>query len=280
MAPRILSRPDKNKPHILFRPDKDTEEEYEVAEQYLSISSSRVEIPRGSSVLCRYSCLPFYEELERDLALLNCCLLQTYSQHSYVAGFDYYHDVLEFTPRTWFRLHEAKEHGGPYVLKGRTNSRKHQWREKMFAQTFEEAVAVHIELANDPFIGPQGIIVREYVPLRTFGVGLQGLPQTNEWRVFCWGTQVLCYGYYWSGAPEEFSLLGRESFLKGGLELVSKVAERVSERVTFFVLDVAEKQDGGWTLIEMNDGQMSGLSECSAEALYQGLGRVLKEQQG
>ena len=39
----------------------------------------------------------------------------------------------------------------------------------------------------------------------------------------------------------------------------------------FFVIDIAQKEDGDWIIIEVNDGQQSGLSENSADILYQNL---------
>jgi hypothetical protein len=41
------------------------------------------------------------------------------------------------------------------------------------------------------------------------------------------------------------------------------------------VLDVAEKENGEFVLIEINDGQMSGLSCCNPEELYLNLKKQL-----
>lgn len=48
----------------------------------------------------------------------------------------------------------------------------------------------------------------------------------------------------------------------------------VSPHINFFVMDVARTEDGKWLLIELNDGQMSGLSENNPEVLYSKLSRI------
>ena len=61
-----------------------------------------------------------------------------------------------------------------------------------------------------------------------------------------------------------------------GLKFADKIAEIASYYTTFFVLDIAEKRDGGWILIEMNDGQMSGLSMNDPDIFYKNLALALK----
>jgi hypothetical protein len=43
----------------------------------------------------------------------------------------------------------------------------------------------------------------------------------------------------------------------------------------FFAVDVAERAAGGWTLIEINDGQTSGLCEVDPHELYARLAEEL-----
>lgn len=76
-------------------------------------------------------------------------------------------------------------------------------------------------------------------------------------------------GFYWSASHPE--LKQRASWAKLAEELVFAAAKRVSEYVNFFVLDVAETQDGSWIVIEINDAQMSGLCGCDPHELYSNL---------
>ena len=43
---------------------------------------------------------------------------------------------------------------------------------------------------------------------------------------------------------------------------------KIGNKSNFYVIDVAQKQDGNWTVIELNDGSMSGLSCNDPELLY------------
>jgi hypothetical protein len=61
------------------------------------------------------------------------------------------------------------------------------------------------------------------------------------------------------------------------LSFADEVARIASRHVRFFVLDIAEMEHGGWTLIEINDGQTSGLSENDPHELYGNLKAALAE---
>jgi len=252
---------------ILFRKWENSEEEFKIAKKYLSVSESRVGLS-NKLVIGRYSVLPYYEELEKDLESQGSKLINTYHQHQFIADFLWYHFVREFTPKTYFGDYGVPQgipDKGPFVVKGTTNSRKFEWNTKMFARTREEALNIALELSQDSLIRSQGTIIREYVPLKTYELGINGLPFSNEWRFFYLGSKRLCYAYYWSIAQK------RGEMSQEGLDFADNIAKIISRETNFFVLDIAEKQEGGWILIEINDGQMSGLSENNPEELYKSL---------
>ena len=258
---------------ILFRKDLHSEEEMKIASKYFEVLESRV-LCGGSTVIGRYSVLPFYPELETDLKLNGCNLVNTYDQHKYIANFDWYADMQAVTPKTWFDdsiradlTFSSSIDEGPFVVKGRTNSRKFKWDTLMYAETRRDASRIAAELSSDPGIGYQGIIYRKYVPLRTFEIGINGLPFTNEWRFFFFRDRLLTYGYYWSSADD----LTQGEMTEKGLDFAQMCAECICHNTEFFVLDIAERAEGGWILIEVNDGQMSGLSECCPDVLYSSL---------
>jgi len=248
---------------ILFRKDLDTEEEFEIAKQYFPVVESRMNI-HDSLVIARYSALPFYNELEEDLTYNNSKLINSYRQHKYIADFEYYWDIEDLTPKTYFKLHEIPE-GGPYVVKGVTNSRKFEWNTMMFAKDRKRAIEVACDLRKDSMIQQQEIIVREFVPLEKVEDGLNGMPMSNEWRFFCLYDKIVSYGFYWTIAEEQ------GEFEQEAIDLVNKVIDRVKENVNFFVVDVAKKADGGWIVVELNDGQMSGISGNDPHVLYSNL---------
>ena len=142
----------------------------------------------------------------------------------------------------------------------------------MFAPTKEDAIRIGAELSLDGLIGQQDIIYRKYVPLKTFEYGINGLPFSNEWRFFFLKNKLLSYGYYWTCAEKaETYKISQE-----GLDFAQKISNLINSEnyATFYVLDIAEKAEGGWILVEVNDGQCSGLSMNNASVLY---GKIKEE---
>lgn len=252
-------------PQILFRQNKDNEEELRaIIHAGFDVTRSRNKT-YGDITVGRYSVLPYYKELENDLFYNDSQLVNSYDQHKYIASFEYYEDIKEYTPKTWFSLEDVPENEGPYVVKGCTNSRKHQWNTMMFAETKRKAVEIACDLQADSLIGEQDIIVRQYVPLEKVDEGINGLPMSNEWRFFFYKKKMLSHGFYWVNTDK------RGSMDFGGLVFAQGIANIVSEKVNFFVIDIAKTQEGKWIVVELNDGQMSGLSDNDPNVLYKNL---------
>lgn len=253
------------KPVILFRKNLAEENEFLAAKHYFHVVEQRTHCEEGSLVICRYSCLPYYKELESDLHYNNCDIINSYEQHRWIASFDYYNYLKDFTPETWTDETFCYAPEGQFVVKGKTNSRKHQWKSHMFAKDKQSALEIASVLINDDaMISEQGIVYRRFVPLKVHEIGMNGLPFSNEFRFFYLGTKCLAYGYYWSIADDP----AKGQMTEEGLAFADKIASIASQHVNFFVVDVAEKADGGWILIEINDAQMSGISMIDPHKLY------------
>jgi hypothetical protein len=226
----------------------------------------RSQIPPGSTVISRYATWPYYDELEDELALSGSSLIHSQTEHKRIADMVWY-DFIENTPETWFdrgwKNVPDTEHG--WVVKGRTNSRKWQWDSMMFAETREELKHALSDLRKDSHINQQGLVIREYVPLEEVEEGINGIPFANEWRCFFIGTDLLISGFYWATA-ECASEMGPTP--EAALETAQEAAEEFSHGNEFFVVDVAKTEEGDWTVIELNDGQMSGLSMIDPEEFY------------
>jgi hypothetical protein len=259
-------------PVILFRKDYSTQKEFEIAQDYFDVVELRSEIKPGSLVIGRYSTLPFYQELELDLKNNNSVLVNTHEQYSWIANFDWYQPLRDYTFQTWFSATEIPDI--PMVVKGRTNSRKHEWNKKMFAKNKQEAINIMIELQNDSLIGPQGLVFRKYEPLLTYEIGINGLPFTDEYRIFYFRGKIISTGYYWTQAKD----VNRKLPIDGEIfaEMLGDIIFK-NGYSNFFVCDIARKTNGSWILVEINDGQMSGLSENDADILYYNLNVVLND---
>ncbi len=253
-------------PVILMRQRLAEPNEPVISSKYFPILGLRTEC-KDNLVVGRYSCLPHYFELTCDLENLGSELINSYQQHRWIANFEWYKDLRLYTPETWFDYDFCGcEWPGPFVVKGATNSKKLLWRNRMFARDKQEAVIIATKLQQDFVIGEQDIIYRRYVPLETFEIGLNDLPFANEWRAFCYRDKLLSIGYYWSMAEKVDYEVPEEA-----VKLVYELMNIACNYATFYVLDVAKTVDGEWILIEVNDGQQSGLSENSPEELYRNL---------
>lgn len=262
-------------PIVLFRKDLDTEGELAVCRKHFRPATVeyRSQVPPKSLVIPRYSALPFYGELERELALNGSRLINTHEQHQWIA------DCMQWagpggaleglTPQTWDNWSRLPAPGS-YVLKGRTNSKKSRWSSHMFAASTGSVPMIAQRLLEDSLIREQGIVVRKYVPLKKLGEGLNEQPIVNEWRTF-WlahNRRVSClgHGFYWKGSHPE--LEAAAFFPPTAMVRAAGAAMRVADHATFFAIDVAETAEGNWIVIEVNDGSQSGLCGVDAEAFY------------
>lgn len=175
-------------PWILFRSDQDTQEELDIARSIWNnrLYKFRSHIPYGCLVIGRYSVLPFYKELDDELASHGSQLINRWYEHRFIADMEWVAPLSAMTPRTWFDVGWANapetEHG--WVVKGRTNSRKFRWNTHMFAKDRNALKNVFHRLHDDTMIAEQGLVVREYIPLKQLEEGINGIPVTNEWRCF------------------------------------------------------------------------------------------------
>ena len=261
------------KPVLLVRKEFASKYELRHAEKYFEIKESRVAC-QESLVIGRYSILPFYEELQHDLSLLGSRPINSVAEHNWISTFAYYETLKKFTPETWddSNIHTCR-HAGPFVVKGKLSSKKHNWHTRMFSYTKRQAIELAEYLKEDAEIREQGVVYRKYIPLKTYEIGVNGLPHTNEWRFFFLRDRLLSYGYYWSLS----NCVSQAELKPEGLCLAQEIARLAAEHTTFFTLDVAETEQGDWILIEINDGQMAGPSENNLDELYANLRQELSE---
>ncbi len=256
---------------LLTRWSLQQEGEEIAAKDHFHCVPSRMSIPRDSVVIGRYSVLPYYDELEQDLKTIDSRLINSFDQHRLMADIERWYPVVrEFTPETWFTRWDLLPDNTSFVVKGKTNSRKSQWNTHMFARDKTQLREVLDRLYDDPLLSDQGLVVRRYVPLKQLGVGLNGLPFSNEWRFFFLGETLVDCGFYWSlmgGSPKDLP--------EEAMSFARKLAKLVAVHTNFFVLDIAETSDGNWTLIEINDAQMSGLCDIPPDRFYQNLASSL-----
>lgn len=157
----------------------------------------------------------------------------------------------------------AAEIGWPVFIKGARQTSAHRRDLSCIrnADEFRRAMGIY---RQDPILHWQDIIVREYVELRPVEDPLpHRIPTSYEFRTFWWKCRLVGWGrYWWQGTPYTLDPEERQT----ALTLAKTVARRV--HAPFLVVDVAQKADGTWTVIECNDGQESGYNGISPISLW------------
>ena len=261
---------------ILFRGSLAEEYEKLSIEKHFNIIESRSLIQKGDLIIGRYSTLPYYDELEKDIKIIGAELINSFKQHRYIADMNnWYLDFEDITPKTWFRLEEVLvNQEGSFILKGETNSKKHLWKTHMFAKDKKEITSLYCRLLDDSLISTQNIYVRQFEPMISYGDGLNGLPVSKEFRFFIFDKQVVASGFYWSDQIDLF-----EEKLPNPTEVpktfLDDVIYRVGDNSRFYVVDVGQKINGDWMVVELNCGTMSGLSCVNPDELYGNLKNIL-----
>ena len=158
----------------------------------------------------------------------------------------------------------------PVLLKDYVKSRKHEWFDACFisaaddAAEVERVLGIFLRLMDEALVG--GLVFRDFVPLRRVGLHSKSrLPLVREYRFFVLDGRPFYQAPYWAegdyrGEPPPESVL-------------EAILPRVRSR--FYAADVAEREEGGWVLVELNDGGAAGVPEGgSGQEFYQKLGEA------
>lgn len=144
----------------------------------------------------------------------------------------------------------------PILVKDFVKSHKHEWESACYIPSAADGAAVErvvrrfLELQGDDLNG--GLVFREFVELEPLATHARsGMPLTKEWRIFFLDGAPILTAEYW----EE----GEYGVVAPPLGPFTELAGRVASR--FFTMDIARQTDGGWTVIELGDGQVAGLPE-------------------
>jgi hypothetical protein len=155
----------------------------------------------------------------------------------------------------------------PVIIKDFVKSRKHEWADACFIPSasdrhgVERVVSRFLELQGDDL--NEGLVFREFVNFRPVGVHPKsGMPLIAEYRIFWLDARPMFWSPYWE--------TGDYAEISPPLELFAETAAAVESR--FFSMDVARRIDGAWFIVELGDGQVSGLPrEVDARPFYKAL---------
>lgn len=240
-----------------------------VSEHFGENASQRItDIPRGSVVVPRFRMLPFGRELQSDVEAMGAELVNSYHQHRNVADiFAWCHLLDELTAPVYDAddgYHHLRE--GAYIVKGETNSLKNDWFGSFYAPSLADLPAVVDRVHNDGFLSSQRTVIRPFQDFRQIGSGVDGRPVFHERRVFVLDGAVISEGFYWSSHPECSGVEAQSSAAYS--EVLDEAVSRTAHLARFYVIDMSEHEDGRWSVVELNDGVMAGLSDNDADVLW------------
>tara|TARA_Y100001933_G_C18867495_1_gene508557 strand:+ start:47 stop:937 length:891 start_codon:yes stop_codon:yes gene_type:complete len=151
----------------------------------------------------------------------------------------------------------AKEFGqNPIILKDYVKSEKHNWEEACYIENANDkskvksTVSKFLELRSNSL--NQGIVFRQFEKLQFLTNHSQsGMPLTLEYRLFFLKGSLINIFNYWDEGKYNDELPSLEGF--------KEVAKTIESN--FFTMDIAKKENGEWIIMELGDGQVSGLPD-------------------
>lgn len=142
------------------------------------------------------------------------------------------------------------------IVKDYVKSRKHEWDDACFIPRASD----HNNLmrVTNNFLQRQGdelnegLVFREFLPLKFLTNHTKSaMPLAKEFRLFFLSGALLQVMYYWDEGNYSETWPDIEPFLE--------IARNIKS--SFFTMDIAETEDGRWKVIELGDGQVSGLPD-------------------
>lgn len=163
--------------------------------------------------------------------------------------------------------------GLPVFVKGTVQSRKQRGWKACVAESLEELQKLTQQLLSLSGRTRGRVIVREFVKLRHSRSSPAGFPFGREYRVFIYRQQILGWGYYWEGDDPLKPLTNREQ--EQVLTLALEAARWME--VPYIAVDIGQREDGEWIVIETGDPQFSSLSQIPLLPLWN---QILKQEGG
>lgn len=153
---------------------------------------------------------------------------------------------------------------GPAIVKDYVKSAKHLWQFACFIPDVRDEDAamrvIRFFLAEQGAHLNGGVVLRAYRPYPSHGVDERtGMPLIEERRLFLWHGRAL-------------PVVGDEEALLASAPAIEAAIGRL--RSPFVSLDLARLEDGSWEVVEVGDGQVSGLRDMDPHRFYRVLHKV------
>jgi hypothetical protein len=217
-----------------------------------------------------------YELLYEALLAKNIQLINSPEEYAFCHYFpNSYETIQDFTPKSIFKplekpfdiedfREDLKTFGKQAIIvKDYVKSQKHYWKEACFIpdasdlETVEKITRRFIELQDvDLNIG---LVYRAFVALEHLTEHtVSGMPLTKEFRILVKDGKIIQAFNYWDEGDYE-AISPNLSFLGSVIPLIKS---------NFFSVDIAQQKDGQWIIVELGDGQVSGLPDNADKAAF------------
>jgi hypothetical protein len=230
-----------------------------------------------------------YEKLYNELFLKNYKLINDPIEY---INCHYLPNSLQFinehTPKTIFQRIEDKESidtlikksktfsGKPVIIKDFVKSEKHYWNTACFVENSSDIERLRTTINNfmdlrGEFLN-EGIVIREFIELNKLtDHSKSGMPLSEEYRLFFFRNKLLCTYNYW----DEGNYFNKEI----DTTPLEEIAKNIDSN--FFTMDIAKDKTGKIVIIELGDGQVSGIPEKEdRDEFYKKLMYLIKKQKG
>lgn len=206
--------------------------------------------------------------LERGIQLINTP--KEYAKYHLLPG--WYKDFERCTPFSiWseskniqdaLKLTDGLE--GAFIIKDYVKSRKHEWYDACFIKDIRDKENTERVINN--FINRQGsnleggVVLRKFESLKSIGNHKDsGMPISEEYRIFVFKGEVLIADNYWNDS-------GELNITEDEYTLIESIISKIES--SFITIDLARKTDGNLIIMEMGDGQVSGLQQMDEYEFY------------
>ncbi len=211
----------------------------------------------------------FYNLLEeKGVFLINSP--EEYERYHTLPG--WYNEFVDMTVRSIWEecgnvndiLQMSTSLEGSYIVKDYVKSRKHEWYDACYIPNIADklnaskVIKTFVERQRESLVG--GIVLRKFENLKQIGFHEKsGMPISEEYRVFVYAGKVHIVDNYWNDDL-------KVDFSEEELAWIEGIAEKI--RSNFVTVDLARKEDGTLIIMELGDGQVSGLQEIDEKEFY------------
>ncbi len=262
--------------HRPFETDNLQNELSAISASGFQISNDVNLIPSNSRVFPRF--YPFYQYLEDDIRASGSHLVTNAQQLDFVSDIRAWYPVLTgLTPITWQSVAEVIDSGyiGPFFCKGVDKSLKYDFQNLCYAENIDSLKKL-VDTLKETILGYKPIVIRAFEELVNYGFAsdMGNAPIAHEFRTFVYGGQIVSQSFYWEAVKPSntISNFGAEP----PVSLLQEVIDRIGDKAAYYSIDTALAKNGNWTVIEINDGCLSGLCGIDPLTHYKKLNSLAK----